>query len=133
MKREWRFTRFQDIGCLCCAMEGYLDVPVDVHHLVDKGDREKSGGDAATLPVCPWHHRGVPPSGFSEDTARSYAGPSLALHKKSFKERYGTERELLALTDKLLVLPLFEIRERVEMFAGENASSAIRHMQEVRA
>lgn len=133
LNREQRFTRFQDIGCLCCAMEGYLDVPVDVHHLVDRGDRAKSGGDAATLPICPWHHRGVPPSGFTEDTARGYAGPSLALQKKRWKERYGTEREVLELTNMLLVLPLFEIRRWVAMFAGHCASSATRLMQEVRA
>lgn len=133
MNREWRFTRFQDIGCICCAMEGYLDVPVDVHHLVDKGDRAKSGGDAATLPICPWHHRGIPPSGFSEDTAEGYAGPSLALRKKRFKERYGNERELLALTERLLVLPLFEIRRWLALFAGKSASGAIGLMQEVRA
>lgn len=133
MDREWRFNRFQDIGCLCCAMEGYLDVPVDAHHIVDKGYRALSGGDDATLPICPWHHRGVPPSGFSEDTAEGYAGPSLALRKKRFKERYGTERELLALTECLLVLPLFEIRRWLALFAGKCASEALRHMQEVRA
>ena len=99
-ERERRFMRLQDIGCICCAKEGYPDVPVDVHHLVDKGYREHSGGDTATLPLCPWHHRGVPPSGFSIDTALSYAGPSLALHKKRFIRRYGTERELLAEVDR---------------------------------
>lgn len=29
-------------------------------------------------------------------------GPSLALHKREFKATYGTERELLALTDERL-------------------------------
>jgi hypothetical protein len=46
--------------------------------------------------LCPWHHRGVPPAGFSEDTAHFYAGPSLALNKKRFIQQYGTERKLLA-------------------------------------
>lgn len=88
--------RLQDIGCICCLKEGFNDVPVDVHHIVDKGYRKHSGGDYATLPLCPWHHRGIPPSGFSEDTAVFAAGPSLALHKRRFKQTYGTERELLA-------------------------------------
>lgn len=96
---ERRFMRLQDLGCICCLKEGYKDVPVDVHHLVDKGYRKHSGGHRSTLPLCPWHHRGVPPSGFSEDTAVFYAGPSLALHKKRFIQTYGTERELLAEVD----------------------------------
>jgi len=37
---------------------------------------------------------------FSVDTALGYAGPSLALHKKRFIRRYGTERELLAEVDR---------------------------------
>lgn len=100
MNRERRFMRLQDIGCICCSIEGYEGVPVDADHLVDKGSRKKSGGDAATLPLCPWHHRGVPPSGFSEDTARGYAGPSKRLHRKKFIEKYGTDRELLAQVNK---------------------------------
>lgn len=94
--------RLQDIGCICCRKEGFRDVPVDVHHLVDKGYREHSGGDNATLPLCPWHHRGVPPSGLSQDTALLAAGPSLALHKKRFIREYGTERELLAEVERLI-------------------------------
>lgn len=92
--------RLQDIGCICCFKEGFPGVPVDAHHLVDKGYREHSGGNAATLPLCPWHHRGVPPSGLSESAALFTAGPSLALHKRRFIQTYGTERELLAEVDE---------------------------------
>ena len=97
-----RFMRLQDIGCLCCLKEGYPGVPVDVHHIVDKGYREHSGGHAATLPLCPWHHRGVPPGGLSIDEALFRVGPSLALHKKRFVETFGTERHLLEETDLLI-------------------------------
>jgi hypothetical protein len=99
-KDQRRFMRLQDIGCICCLKEGFLHVPVDVHHIVDKGYREHSGGHRSTLPLCPWHHRGVPPSGLSEDTALFAAGPSLALHKRRWIETYGTERELLAEVDR---------------------------------
>lgn len=97
-----RFRKLQDMGCICCSIEGIGYVPVDVHHLVDKGYRKHSGGNQSTLPLCPWHHRGVPPTGMSADDALFYAGPSLELHKKRFIETYGTERELLALVDKRL-------------------------------
>lgn len=102
MKRERRFHMLQKIGCICCYINGINGVPADVHHIVDKGYRAHSGGDAATLPLCPWHHRGVPPSGMSEDTSLLYAGPSLALHKKRFVREFGTERELLAKVNGLL-------------------------------
>jgi hypothetical protein len=94
--------RLQDIGCLCCIKKGYPDVPVDVHHLVDKGYREHSGGDAATLPICPWHHRGVPPFGLSADQAYRIVGPSLALHPGEFVEAFGDQRTLLLETDILI-------------------------------
>lgn len=92
--------RLQDIGCICCSLEGIKNVPADMHHIVDKGYRRLSGGDKATLPLCPWHHRGDPPPGFSEDTAIHHAGPSLKLHKRKFIQRYGTERELLVEVDR---------------------------------
>jgi hypothetical protein len=92
--------RLQDIGCICCLMEGLPPTPADMHHIVDKGYRKHSGGDKATIPLCPWHHRGDPPSGFSIDTAPSSFGPSLARHKRKFVQRYGTERELLAEVDR---------------------------------
>lgn len=90
-----RFLRLQDVGCICCLKEGFTGVPVDVHHLVDKGYRKHSGGHDATLPLCPWHHRGEPPSGLTVSEALFVAGPSLALNKKLFVQTYGTERELL--------------------------------------
>jgi hypothetical protein len=100
MNRERRFMRLQDLGCLPCDTEGFPGVPVDAHHLVDKGTRELSGGDAATLPLCPWHHRGVPNEGMTVDEMLYRIGPSLRHHKKLFVKIYGTERELLAETDK---------------------------------
>lgn len=95
-----RFLRLQELGCICCHIEGLGYVPAEIDHIVDKGYRRLSGGHAATIPLCPYHHRGVPPSGFSEDTARGYAGPSKRLHRKLFIKTYGTDRELLAVVNK---------------------------------
>lgn len=85
--------RLQDIGCICCRIEGQ---PSDVHHLVDRGSRAASGGDYATVPLCEWHHRGVPRNGLRPSEALFHFGPSLALQKRLFIRTYGTERELLA-------------------------------------
>lgn len=98
-KEKKRFRQLHDLGCICCLVQGIGYVPPDTHHIVDKGYRRLSGGHQATIPICPWHHRGLPPSGMSVDDAFLYAGPSLALHKKHFNEIYGGERQLLALVN----------------------------------
>jgi len=97
-----RFMRLHDIGCLCCIKEGFPGVPVDIHHLVDKGTRELSGGDEATLPLCPWHHRGVPQEGMTVDEMLYRVGPSLRHHHKLFNKIYGSQRDLLEETNRMI-------------------------------
>lgn len=101
-KRERRYMQLQDIGCIACLKEGLEPTPADMHHLVDKGNREASGGDAATLPLCPWHHRGVPPNDLTADEALYHMGPSLDRHKRLFLKFYGTERDLLVLCNGMI-------------------------------
>jgi hypothetical protein len=76
--------------------------PTEAHHLVDKGYRIHSGGHMATLPLCRWHHRGEPLEGWKISLMLSQCGPSLALHKRDFVKRYGSERELLAKVNGIL-------------------------------
>ena len=77
-----RYDRLQQIGCIACIKDMKYGVSPDIHHLVEGNKRL---GNKFTLPLCPWHHRGV---GHGN-------GPSLALNKKAFVAQYGTERELL--------------------------------------
>ena len=90
-----RMALLAQLPCWCCWG---LRQPnrTEVHHIVDKGYRIHSGGHWATLPLCGWHHRGVPLSATSTRRAEDIYGPSLALAKRRFVERYGTEREILA-------------------------------------
>lgn len=91
-----RISRFALIGCVACRQLGNFGEPYDVHHLVE-GYRL---GHRFTIPLCPWHHRGV------ECTpGDKLKGPSLARSKRAFVERFGTERELLAEVDELLGYP----------------------------
>lgn len=90
-----RFRALQDLGCICCLLECVGYQPPDIHHIVDKGYREHSGGDMATIPLCPFHHRGVVPDGMTTADAIYRLGPSLALNKKLFNATYGGERHLL--------------------------------------
>ena len=94
---QQRIDAFRKIGCIACSILGLRNFGYDVHHLVDKGYRSHSGGDMATIPLCPWHHRGV---GAGLDIG--HLGPSLAVNKRAFVKHFGTERELLAKVNELL-------------------------------
>ena len=97
-----RFRALQDLGCICCLLECVGWMAPDIHHIVDKGYREHSGGDMATLPLCPWHHRGLTPEGMTTAYAIQRLGPSLKLDKKQFNRTYGGERRLLELVNAQL-------------------------------
>ncbi len=106
-----RYDRLQRIGCIACRKEGRHS-QIDVHHLVDRGTRKLSGGNGASLPLCPHHHRNQPPDGMRPSQAYQIYGPTLRAHKREFLERYGTERQLLAEVDALV--------ERIELPAGHS-------------
>ncbi len=102
-RRLDRLSRMACIACLLNAPGTHQPNKTEVHHLVDKGTRELSGGHDATIPLCAWHHRGKRIRLLANDfmMAQQY-GPSLALQKHAFVERYGTERHLLAIVDETL-------------------------------
>lgn len=100
-KRQRRFDRLQRIGCVACLLED-IHSQADIHHIVDKGYRKHSGGDEATIPLCPYHHRGLIPDGMSLIDAEMMYGPSLALSKRDFVSRFGSERALLLFVEHLL-------------------------------
>lgn len=98
-EEQRRFQAIQSIGCLPCRMEGLFNVPCEIHHVVEGAYRR---GHSYTYGVCPYHHRGLTPEGLIEDTAYKIAGPSMALNKKQYQERYGTEQELLWEQERLI-------------------------------
>lgn len=85
-----RFMRLQRVGCIACRKEGRPGVASDIHHILSGGRRV---GHEHTIPLCPWHHRGI--SNHGARNAENLMGPSLARSKRAFVERYGTEEELL--------------------------------------
>lgn len=70
-----------------------------MHHLVEGGKRL---GHLFTIPLSPWYHRIVVPSGMVEKEAYDMFGPTLEKHKREFVARFGTEHELLRMTNELL-------------------------------
>jgi len=95
--RRWRHA--QDIGCVACILDGVGGVPGDVHHVLSGGRRVSHD---ATVVLCPWHHRGVLPSGRKADEFAEVHGPSLAHTPNAFKRRYGSDEELLEIQDALI-------------------------------
>lgn len=113
-----RWSEFRELGCIACILEGGARgedrsaTPADVHHEVEGSVRT---GHDRTVPLCPWHHRGVRPTardGSLIDTALlvDEVGPSLALHPEAFKARYGTFEDLFLATEAALDL----LRQRGE-------------------
>lgn len=97
--RERRFDALQRLGCIACLLREVGYQAPDIHHIVDKGYRKHSGGDMATIPLCPWHHRGVVPDEMTAKLMTNLLGPSLALDKPLFIATFGTERELLGMVN----------------------------------
>lgn len=96
-----RIRMFQRIGCIACKHDGRFNPGFDVHHLTEGGRRL---GHWFTIPLCPWHHRGVlecrPVYVTTQDVHRDI--PSLAISRRDFEAKYGTQRELHAEVNQLL-------------------------------
>jgi hypothetical protein len=104
-----RYDALHRYGCVACRIDGRFSQG-DIHHLVDKGTRKLSGGNKSTILLCLWHHRGRPPEGYQIEKATESFGPSLKHQSKAFRERYGSQRELL---DKVnSEMGLLAIKER---------------------
>lgn len=86
-----RFDQLQRIGCIACRILGVFS-QADVHHVLSGGRRQ---GHQATIPLCPWHHRGVLPP-------HQDMGPSLANGSKPFHAKFGRQEELLAKVNELI-------------------------------
>lgn len=96
-----RGERFRSIGCIACYIDGWPGRYYEWHHLVE-GYRL---GHRFVIPLCTWHHRGECGAGMTTRTMRTIYGPSLALEKNAFTNRYGTERELCERVDELIDWP----------------------------
>jgi hypothetical protein len=95
-----RWQQLQEIGCLACRKMGFFAQPSDCHHLLSGHKRR---GDEFTIPLCPWHHRGVWNDRFqNQKMAGALLGPSLAHESKRFREMFGSDEELLFEANRLI-------------------------------
>jgi len=102
-ERTYRFQRLTEMGCVACRKLGYLCWPVEIHHLnLDGKAGQERRGDEFTIPLCAWHHQGNPGSRMTPKASETLFGPSLKLHSKRFRAEFGSDNELLALTNQWL-------------------------------
>lgn len=108
--QQARFQHIRAIGCIVSLLEGRPGVMPEVHHLNAGGYHGgKRRGHEFTIGLSPWYHQGVPPAGMNERQARVALGPSYKLHKMAFRERYGTDDQLLETTNRLIALRELEV------------------------
>lgn len=102
-----RIERLHEIGCIVSAVYyGRWHTPGDVHHLLC-GCRRYHDQHQYTILLHRWYHRGVPPTDdrgrqLTNEEAYRLMGPSLHHTKREFIQRFGTELELLDMTNELI-------------------------------
>ena len=101
-----RFDNMKDLGCIACILDGEIEpfgigYAPDLHHMLSGGHRI---GHEATVPLCQWHHKGVLNDGLNHSEAYllKHIGPSWHKHRRAFRERYGSDAELIETVNKYL-------------------------------
>lgn len=94
----------RQLECIACSIEGVAQpFPTESHHLNAGGHAgQKRRGDEFQIPLDAWHHRGQLLPGMGLDAMTHKYGPSLATDSRQFRFSYGTDDQLLALTNRKL-------------------------------
>lgn len=93
MTKKERFDRLSGIGCIICREFYGVFSQALIHHLIGLEFRStgKKASDDNTIGLCYNHH-----------VSGSIECPSIHSHPKEFERRFGTQRELLDLTNELI-------------------------------
>lgn len=95
-----RMEKLREFGCVACHLNGEREkVEAEIHHFLS-GNRRI--GHDASVPLCPWHHRAAPWFAMTITECLDAYGPSWHQHRRAFRERYGSDTELLAMTNDLI-------------------------------
>lgn len=97
----------RDFGCICCFINVRDGIYEAAPSYITKNHCNSGGqnrGERHTFIACAWHHLGssVEIRGrflSQSEMARRY-GPSLAKGSKTFRATYGSDDDLIALTDE---------------------------------
>lgn len=83
MKAQLRDYALREIGCVVCLDRGLGVNGCEKHHLLTTGQHGngKRRGEAFTVGLCPYHHRGV-------GAPTAALGPSYAREPRAFRALY---------------------------------------------
>lgn len=102
-----REERARRIGCVCCYLNeqrGMARAPsYDTKQHCNIGGKHgaPNRGERFTYIACAWHHLGEPPAGLQARSAVILYGPSFYHQARVFRATYGSDDELIELTDQL--------------------------------
>ncbi len=88
VKEKKHLSRVADLGCIICRKNGRPLVPAEIHHIREMTGMSKRASHFEVIPLCPYHHR------LSQE--------AFHYNSKEFTQKWGTQRELLQETLKLL-------------------------------
>lgn len=108
LAEKMRFEAIKQVGCVPCWLLGISFNPCTIQHVVEG---RKRLGHSFTYGACCWHHFGHPLEGKTQKQTEAIMGPSLALTKKKYNERFGSERELVELCNQMIEPYLREWQE----------------------
>lgn len=97
-----RFRALKALGCVACKLNGDNTdelVEPEIHHMLAGNKRI---GHDATVGLCSWHHRGDTYDGVPEAWFLANVGPSWHRHRREFRQRYGSDAELLETVNRML-------------------------------
>ena len=86
-KDKERFDKLKQIGCIACLKFGKITEAI-IHHIRKNTGLSLRPPHTDTIPLCPEHH--------------NMGNESVHLNKKAFVSIFGTEQELLLLTNQKL-------------------------------
>lgn len=95
-----RIVAAKEGPCMACVVRfgspeaSWVVWGCDYHHTKSGNIRR---GHAAGFALCPWHHRQVPPDGWTTTQCRGWYGVSLMDGGKLFRDAYGNDDSLIEL------------------------------------
>jgi hypothetical protein len=84
------YDKLHSLGCIVCIRLGYGYSEPHIHHIRHGAGMGQKSVYTDAIPLCPNHHQN--------------GGYGVALHagQKEFEKKYGTEKDLLDFTNKII-------------------------------
>lgn len=96
-----RFAKLKELGCIACRLDALEadGAEPQIHHFLSGNKRI---GHGATVPLCYWHHNGLPYDDIPSAWLLANVGPSFHKHTRQFRARYGSDAELLETVNRMI-------------------------------